>query len=90
MFKGIYGNFGFKIFWLNNILSILWLLGVPGCIYGNFCKIIAYGASFFAYYGIFQRNSVQAAYWHDPLNQKVYEKYNKFLADINQEIVSYF
>lgn len=64
------------------------MIGVPGCISGLFCKIVAYGASFFAYYGITQLNSVQAAYWHDPVNQAVYQKFNLFLADINQERVT--
>lgn len=31
---------------------------------------------------------VQAQYWHDPLNDDLYKKYSRFLADINQERVS--
>ena len=38
-----------------------------------------------AYLEFVQRNSVQAEYWHDPLNEKEYRDYSVFLADINQE-----
>lgn len=31
---------------------------------------------------------VQAQYWHDPLNDDLYKKHSRFLADINQERVS--
>lgn len=31
---------------------------------------------------------VQAQYWHDPLNDDLYKKNSRFLADINQERVS--
>jgi hypothetical protein len=34
-------------------------------------------------------SSVQAQYWHDPLNDALYQNYSVFLADINQERVSY-
>lgn len=33
-------------------------------------------------------SSVQAQYWHDPLNDALYQNYSVFLADINQERVS--
>ena len=49
------------------------------------CNLITKAISFFAYFGYIQRNFVQAAYWHDPFNEKDYRKYNIFLADINQE-----
>lgn len=28
---------------------------------------------------------VQATYWHDPLNENLYRKHSKFLAEINNE-----
>ena len=38
---------------------------------------------------IFSSSLVQAEYWHDPLNEAEYKKASVFLADINQENVSW-
>ena len=38
-----------------------------------------------AYTTFIQRHSVQAQYWHDPLNQESYRAHSLFLADINNE-----
>lgn len=73
--------------YLSNTSLLSLLSGIPGCIHGLFCEYAAYGTSFLVYYGFIQRSSIQASYWHDPLNHEVYQKYNLFLADINQEIV---
>lgn len=40
-----------------------------------------------AYEKFVQKILVQAQYWHDPLNEKLYREKSLFLADINQEIV---
>lgn len=38
-----------------------------------------------AYISYIQNHLVQAEYWHDPVDEAAYRKYNIFLADINQE-----
>ena len=38
-------------------------------------------------FGIF--SVVQAQYWHDPNNEKDYQKKSIFLADVNNEVVSF-
>lgn len=40
-----------------------------------------------AYEKFVQKILVQAQYWHDPLNEKLYKERSLFLADINQEVV---
>lgn len=42
---------------------------------------------FYFIYSLVQKNLVQATYWHDPLNEKVYKQKSNFLADINNERV---
>lgn len=42
-----------------------------------------------AYNKYVQEVLVQAQYWHDPLNEKEYRERSLFLADINQENVTY-
>lgn len=39
----------------------------------------------FQYFSWVQDFLVQATYWHDPLNENLYRKHSKFLADINNE-----
>uniref|UniRef100_A0A8C4SKX2 Palmitoyl-protein thioesterase 1 n=1 Tax=Erpetoichthys calabaricus TaxID=27687 RepID=A0A8C4SKX2_ERPCA len=38
-----------------------------------------------AYTKLVQDHLVQAQYWHDPLNEELYQQHSLFLADINQE-----
>ena len=38
------------------------------------------------FYRMVQEKFVQAEYWHDPLREDEYKKYNIFLADINNEL----
>ncbi|KAG8143078.1 hypothetical protein E2320_000357 [Naja naja] len=40
-----------------------------------------------AYTNAIQQRLVQAQYWHDPVNEKLYRRSSLFLADINQERV---
>lgn len=42
---------------------------------------------FYLNYSLVQKNLVQATYWHDPLNEKVYKQKSSFIADINNERV---
>ena len=63
----------------------IYFLGLPNCFEGFICQALAKAASLGAYFGFVQKNSVQASYWHDPLNEETYRKYNNFIADINQE-----
>lgn len=59
--------------------------GIPYCENGYFCGFILKIINLFVYWNIIQKNSVQAAYWHNPFDENYYKNKNLFLADINQE-----
>jgi palmitoyl-protein thioesterase len=59
--------------------------GLPNCFSGLSCRLLAKTISLGVYFGLIQNNFVQASYWHDPLDENAYRKYNSFIADINQE-----
>lgn len=60
--------------------------GLPDCTDDSYyCSFMRKLISVFAYYSFFQKNIVQASYWHDPMDDEInYSNYNLFLADINQ------
>jgi len=49
------------------------------------CKFLNSMINIGVYYDFVQRRSLQASYWHNPLNEKSYKSNNIFLANINQE-----
>ncbi|XP_074636472.1 palmitoyl-protein thioesterase 1-like [Acropora palmata] len=61
--------------------------GFPHCPGENYtiCNYIRKLLNLGAYQSWLQDNLVQAEYWHDPLNEKLYREKSVFLADINQE-----
>merc|ERR1712149_30253 len=58
--------------------------GIPGC-FEPFCDLIRRLLNEGAYTWLIQRLITQAQYWHDPLDEHLYQKESIFLADINQE-----
>ncbi|KAF5279805.1 hypothetical protein FQA39_LY18227 [Lamprigera yunnana] len=62
------------------------IYGIPMCnVTYSICDMIRRIYSMFVYSQFVQNNFVQATYWHNPLNQEAYKKYNTFLTDINNE-----
>ena len=57
-------------------VGTLWKL--IGCIFNYLCSI-----SFLHFF-----SSVQAQYWHDPVEEDEYKEHNIFIADLNQENVN--
>lgn len=58
--------------------------GFPKCPFGgSICEIIRHLLDHGAYTSYVQHSFVQAQYWHDPLNETIYEQRSIFLADIN-------
>lgn len=78
---------------IRNLISIggqhQGVYGFPRCPenLSKICDEIRSLLNFGAYELFVQRILVQAQYWHDPLNEKLYRDKSLFLADINQEIV---
>lgn len=60
--------------------------GLPKCsLTSRLCDYIRRMLNHGAYLWFIQESLVQAAFWHDPLNENEYRKKNIFLADINNE-----
>ena len=63
--------------------------GVPRCsgsgLNNAFCTLTRKLMNYGAYTCFVQQHSIQAQYWHDPLQEEVYQEKNIFLADINNE-----
>lgn len=78
---------------MRNLISIggqhQGVYGFPRCpeSLSKICDEIRSLLNFGAYELFVQKILVQAQYWHDPLNEKLYREKSLFLADINQEIV---
>uniref|UniRef100_A0A3Q0SCJ3 Palmitoyl-protein thioesterase 1 n=1 Tax=Amphilophus citrinellus TaxID=61819 RepID=A0A3Q0SCJ3_AMPCI len=76
---------------MKNLISIggqhQGVYGLPRCPgeSSKICDMIREALNKEAYLGWFQKHLVQAQYWHDPLNDDLYKKNSRFLADINQE-----
>lgn len=62
------------------------VFGLPHCPGGSkICSIVRSLLDLGAYTKFVQQKSVQAQYWHDPIDYESYVKYSTFLADINNE-----
>lgn len=63
------------------------VFGMPKCPGDSieFCDSLRQILTHGAYHPYIQNNIMQAQYWHDPLNEDGYKKYNIFLPDINNE-----
>lgn len=76
---------------MKNLISIggqhQGVYGLPRCPgeSSKICDMIREALNKEAYLGWFQKHLVQAQYWHDPLNDDLYKKNSRFLADVNQE-----
>ena len=61
--------------------------GIPDCLAPNvtLCEVVRDLLDLGAYIPIVQEVSVQAQYWHDPLNEELYRENNIFLPNINND-----
>ncbi|EFN65934.1 Palmitoyl-protein thioesterase 1 [Camponotus floridanus] len=62
------------------------VFGIPKCTdTSRLCNYMRRILRYAAYFEYIQESLVQAAYWHDPLQEDEYRNKNVFLADINNE-----
>uniref|UniRef100_A0A7S4HJU5 Palmitoyl-protein thioesterase 1 n=1 Tax=Vannella robusta TaxID=1487602 RepID=A0A7S4HJU5_9EUKA len=64
------------------------VFGVPDCSAANhtLCEIMRRMLDLGAYLPLVQEYSVQAQYWHDPIQEQFYADHNIFLPGINNEV----
>ncbi|KAF5298993.1 hypothetical protein FQA39_LY11625 [Lamprigera yunnana] len=76
---------------MKNLISIggqhQGVYGLPNCesLSHKICDYIRRVLNHSAYLSWVQKTLVQATYWHDPLNEKLYKEKSTFLSDINNE-----
>ena len=73
-------------------MNYIGVYGFPRCPGESFvlCDYMRKLLNMGAYTEFVQKHLVQAQYWHDPLDEAKYKNASMFLAELNQEIVSFF
>ncbi|CAG4947089.1 unnamed protein product [Parnassius apollo] len=89
--RGVVQRCGHKLPPIKNVISLggqhQGVYGLPRCgaLEHATCDYVRKLLNYAAYYSWVQHSLVQATYWHDPLDEKMYKKRSQFLADINNE-----
>ncbi|XP_068618380.1 palmitoyl-protein thioesterase 1 [Battus philenor] len=89
--RGLVQRCGHKLPQIKTLVSLggqhQGVYGLPHCgaLEHATCDYVRKLLNYAAYYSWVQQSLVQATYWHDPLNEKLYKKQSQFLSDINNE-----